>query len=1059
MLINQMIHLPSFDSIPISNDLLAREAAILAEIKQNGKGGLGLDEVIGALQFLLKHSPTTFITNSYTNQDISIIKQIEFLDEKIELILIPYALTASHCILIAIDRKDEGIQIFDSLDSSLSIDNIKLLKLFSNPYNQYPIILNESPYGLQKNDWECTIHVITIAVHLAYNVDLPVEMNLDTNLQYFWRAAKAQEEINAKQLAYLDNNRKHKLKILDLLEKICAENKYDFLTSLADALQIELWGNLDRANPQRFPNPNDELIFRTFRQFLNSFANSKNTIVDKYQDYAACTYLAERLVAIAYPHHGYDVLVEANIRQISEEIKTIPDNHIRSKIIEYLTADVVWGHEREELEQLIAIIDESAVKNIVKPIMPENTVTTDMSLVLVNMYKRLVQEYLTEQKIENNQVIDQLIDKKLEIVNKRIAKIKNTLKIEDEFAEFLAKEPYGIYQVIQKIDNANLVKDYSSEDLNEISKFTGKLLDADYDIDTIAGFFDRNALSEKIFVCVQVKLNLFNISLLSKAVDINFQRKKDGFSLLHEAVNYQNYEAIQLLLDKKLNPLLLSASCEIALFLAVKKNDSKSIELLLKHDSTYINYIDDIKQSALHLAVKLDYVDCIKVLIKYNADVNLYTIETPLSLAFKCKSLESFKLLLSQPNIDLNLSAKLILSDLTSYASRELLEILLKADIDINIKNKYGDPIINNFIWRLLRNQTESFYLGIEVLRLLLNHPKVNINLQDKDGYALLQVLVDIIGNYSQDLTRGKKEILIDLILSKNPDVNLKTHNNKNALQILLEAKDLDNAFIIERLVKPGVDTSCFNDIKLLFFHIDNLVKEAKLNSNIPLLIALIASDKLAHCHYVGLTVMESIKLLTFAYGNQLDKVIDRLALNDCNKDTLLVQAIKEYSQGSIHDVDELLNLGADPNQIVTDAYCKSNLIHKVLEITNDQIRNYLLILFLQYQVNVTVRSSLQMNLLEYFLSLRSTIPHDDNKHQGIITTINLLVKAGLDLDAPRVLKKYNSQDIQHSYTYQAHFFGSSTQHLHLSARKIAESKGIDLSAFAVEEKIVNRLG
>jgi len=108
-----------------------------------------------------------------------------------------------------------------------------------------------------------------------------------------------------------------------------------------------------------------------------------------------------------------------------------------------------------------------------------------------------------------------------------------------------------------------------------------------------------------------------------------------------------------------------------------------------------------LKIYQLHLltnAIDHNNIECIKLLLKYNVDVNLKNIyqETPLIYSYKYYP-ESIKLLLehnANPNI-CNYNGSTILMMAVADNNNSIVELLLKYKVDINIKNNYGFTALN----------------------------------------------------------------------------------------------------------------------------------------------------------------------------------------------------------------------------------------------------------------------------------------------------------------------------------------------------------------------------
>ena len=86
----------------------------------------------------------------------------------------------------------------------------------------------------------------------------------------------------------------------------------------------------------------------------------------------------------------------------------------------------------------------------------------------------------------------------------------------------------------------------------------------------------------------------------------------------------------------------------IVFFYAVKERNLIKIEELLKYNQLYVFDIDNIHQTALHLACKKGYLDIVKLLLRNGAEVNAFDLfyRTPLYFAIKYGEIDIVRYLL-----------------------------------------------------------------------------------------------------------------------------------------------------------------------------------------------------------------------------------------------------------------------------------------------------------------------------------------------------------------------------------------------------------------------------
>lgn len=160
----------------------------------------------------------------------------------------------------------------------------------------------------------------------------------------------------------------------------------------------------------------------------------------------------------------------------------------------------------------------------------------------------------------------------------------------------------------------------------------------------------------------------------------------------------------------------------IALKDAIEKNLScDTIFFLVKAWHADMNYADYYGRKALHLAIKVvkddNNLDIIKILIFLGADIavrSLYEKATPLHLAASCKNIDVARFLIDRAKEEGRLLYILNVQDvdgdtplhdvlrLVSVNGRifvyKLIELLIKAKADLNIRNKRGERPIEQAI-------------------------------------------------------------------------------------------------------------------------------------------------------------------------------------------------------------------------------------------------------------------------------------------------------------------------------------------------------------------------
>lgn len=192
-------------------------------------------------------------------------------------------------------------------------------------------------------------------------------------------------------------------------------------------------------------------------------------------------------------------------------------------------------------------------------------------------------------------------------------------------------------------------------------------------------------------------------------------------------------------------------SKEVPIIEAVYTKRCKLVEMLIKANAD-VNRKKDT--TALIAAVNCEKIDILEILLKAKADVNIRDQfgVTPLMRASVDKEYEMFDLLLKSDSSNLN-NPEGDGHTLLTYASRanriEIVEMLIKANADVNATCKYGD---NPLIHASEKNNSK-------VIEILLKE-NADVNMQNEEGKTCIDFCnkntMDII-NDTLDRMRGKR--------------------------------------------------------------------------------------------------------------------------------------------------------------------------------------------------------------------------------------------------------------------------------------------------------------
>lgn len=221
-------------------------------------------------------------------------------------------------------------------------------------------------------------------------------------------------------------------------------------------------------------------------------------------------------------------------------------------------------------------------------------------------------------------------------------------------------------------------------------------------------------------------------------------------------------------------------------------------------------------KSALTLAVEYGYINLVKVLLKYNANVsypNEWHLETALIIAVKNKNLRLVKILLPY-NISMKSTEEIntALKEALEDNSTKIVKLLLK-DIDNLDSIRY---YFNNFtplMYAIDKNDIEITKIilkkypnvelqdidsntalilavkndNLEIIKLILKHYP-NINTQNKLGYTALMYAIE-----------NNNEEVIKYLMKRNPDLTLINQNQNNIIHIAYRYKNQNIIDIINK--------------------------------------------------------------------------------------------------------------------------------------------------------------------------------------------------------------------------------------------------------------------
>ncbi len=323
-----------------------------------------------------------------------------------------------------------------------------------------------------------------------------------------------------------------------------------------------------------------------------------------------------------------------------------------------------------------------------------------------------------------------------------------------------------------------------------------------------------------------------NISpLLLACYSKNYNKVKKILQINLENINSENKDGI--------TPLINSI------------DTPKILELLLESgvDANYKNQHD---ATALIAAVQNGFLDSVKLLIQYGAEINLCSKTTsPLTFSIFNKHNEVAKYLIEK-GADINLKH---MSNMNAFKTAigvenyEMANFLCEHDVQVDIdKDK-------DFCYSLLNSSSHHGY--IPILKQLMKH-KINLNILT-DGYTPLMVAVE-----------GKQTEIVKFLIQNNANVDVCNESNWTPLMDAIYSEEYD---IAKLLIENDSDINIVNAEggTALMFAIQNGNKE---------IVEMLIGTKV-NINYIGLNTFP----LMMAVANKSVDILQLLLDNNVEMD------------------------------------------------------------------------------------------------------------------------------------------------------------------------------
>ncbi|XP_065346539.1 uncharacterized protein LOC135943802 [Cloeon dipterum] len=374
-------------------------------------------------------------------------------------------------------------------------------------------------------------------------------------------------------------------------------------------------------------------------------------------------------------------------------------------------------------------------------------------------------------------------------------------------------------------------------------------------------------------------------------IEINDPNKSREKSILQYAVQSNNTDLVQGLLDRGSNVNLKDCFGVTALHLAAGSNGNSEIVKILLEKGAKVNAQDKDKRTALHYAAK-HHEDTVVVqkLLEYGVDVNLQDEEgfTALHLAAKSNGNPEIVNILLENGARVNLEDNRKRNALHYAASSNdagVVQKLLEYGADVNSQDEEGftalhlaarsylnPEILKHMLTKgakvHLQNKKKRTALhyaakhheDTEVVQKLLEYC-IDVNLQDEEGFTALHLAAKSNGNPE----------IVNILLENGAKVNLEDNRKRNALHYAASSND---AGVVQKLLEYGADVHSQDEEGIAALHL-----AARSNENPEILDILLENGA-----EVNLQNNEKQTALHYAFEN----------LEDMD-DTEVIQKLLEY--------------------------------------------------------------------------------------------------------------------------------------------------------------------
>ena len=300
-----------------------------------------------------------------------------------------------------------------------------------------------------------------------------------------------------------------------------------------------------------------------------------------------------------------------------------------------------------------------------------------------------------------------------------------------------------------------------------------------------ATLLDSHPKLQTPFACTMQSDNLQTLKIfLEKGFDANTKDKSMQTPLFIAAGHGSIATLSVLLMFPNININLKDKNENTAFIFAALRGQVSSLCLLLDVDGVDVNGKDKRQQCAMHIAATNGDLEIINVLLndkRTDPNIGNRLGDTPLLLALQNRQMQVVDALMNNSSVKVAAMNTLGVKPIHIAAEKnyiDIMEKLIARKVDVNTRTKKGKKAA-------IHSACEHGY--IEILNMLLNCEKIDINIQNQEGWTPLHYAAE----YDQ------REV-VKILLDKGADYNIRNIGNETPLHFALQTKtgELANVFL-----------------------------------------------------------------------------------------------------------------------------------------------------------------------------------------------------------------------------------------------------------------------